>query len=807
MNSSALKSTKFITIFSIWFASCILLLQADLFNVIITQVAFFAIIFSWYALNRFFSDELKPNIEIVLFGVIVFQMLDLQLISFFDAEISARNISYFIRLLHEILLSLEILTIGYLLVYNNKNKQRIIPAYIFIAIICHYIVYPEGVVAQGILYVILFFILLKRTYWIELLPKNSLGIYFVFFAGLLFLLSSKVPLGTFIVEDFDADITWLTTPKFLFDVLYIYVIGLIVKIPAVLIYNHMSLSRKLWFAGLFQSGIPQIFQLVLLLLLFYFFVAGWQAGQMQGSLTELKNHPSSQSEKINTSHLTAMEGILQNKSYSTNKTDFYFFWKDSSGSKEYHLIKIDSKFCRDVFDKSQHIFGNGILAYSFSAPSWQQKIDAWDFWQKKNSVKIYPFSFSANANDECTEYFDKPDSSKSDDALFLLDLSGNGISIGRLIMPVYDIQGKTVSDFAIDMALNYSALDFSDPMVGMVFALLMVFTLSNMFIIRRVAQAGDKINKTIVEKFDLLKNGIREISDGNLQFKLTMAGEDEFVELARRFNQMGARLQDTINEAREKNRLDQELAIARDVQLSLLPAMLPDIAGYEIAATLVTAQEVSGDFYDIIAFDDQHFLFTIGDVSGKGTSAAFYMAQFISLFRYSAQFTKFPKEIAVRINEYFTRHVQDRHVFITAIIGVINISSGNVTYIRAGHNNPYLLCNGQDAGELDSKGIGIGLTKNTDMLKKALEKVELTLKPGEQLVLYTDGLVEATRIIDQKDDQFGEDKLEKILNKYKNDGPFKILNEITAAVNSFYNGQPYKDDLTVMIISKTDSSS
>ncbi|MCB0281646.1 MAG: SpoIIE family protein phosphatase [Calditrichae bacterium] len=805
MNISVLKSTKFITIFSIWFVSCILLLQSDQLSVVITQIAFFAIIFSWFALNRFFSDELKPNIEIVVFGFIVFQMLDLQLLSFFDAEILTRDISYFIRLLHDIILALEIVTLGYLLVYNNKNKQRIIPAYIFIAIICHYIVYPEGEIAQIILYVLLFFILLKRTYWIEFLPKNSLGIYFVFFGGLLFLLSSKAPFGSFIVENFDADISWLTTPKFLFDILFIYVIALMVKIPAVLIYNHMSLSRKLWFAGLFQSGIPQIFQLALLILLFYFFVAGWQAGQLKDSLLKLRNNTSQKIENIDTAHLSATEGIFKKTSNEqTNNPLFYYFWKDSVGSNDYHLIEIDSHFCRNMLEGSQHIFGNGIQAYPFNSASWQQKIDAWDFWQKKSSVKIYPFSFTSNAEDQLAEYFIKPDSNHREDAVFLLDLPGGGVSVGRLIIPVYDSQGKIISDFSIDMALNYSAFDFSDPMVGMVFALLMVFTLSNMFIIRRVAQAGDKINKTIVEKFDLLKKGIREISDGNLQFKLTMAGEDEFVELARRFNQMGTRLQETIKEAREKDRLDQELAIARDVQLSLLPAMLPDIKGYEIAATLVTAQEVSGDFYDIIAFDDQHFLFTIGDVSGKGTSAAFYMAQFISLFRYSAQFTKFPREIAVRINEYFTRHVQDRQVFITAIIGVLNVNNGQITYIRAGHNNPYLLSLDKDSAELDSKGIGIGLTKNSDMLKNTLEKVDLTLKPGEQLVLYTDGLVEATRVINQQDDQFGEDKLEKILNKYKNDSPFKILNEITSAVNSFYNGQPYKDDLTVMIIRKTD---
>ena len=155
---------------------------------------------------------------------------------------------------------------------------------------------------------------------------------------------------------------------------------------------------------------------------------------------------------------------------------------------------------------------------------------------------------------------------------------------------------------------------------------------------------------------------------------------------------------------------------------------------------------------------------------------------------------------ALRINEYFTRHIQDKHIFITAIIGVVEIETGKVTFVRAGHNNPYYLSADLELKEINTKGIGIGLTRNNNVFKNALEKYELQLESGDYLILYTDGVVEATRIKNQVEEQFGEQRLEEILENNKNSRPLQLMNTITSEVNKFYEGQPYNDDLTLFIL-------
>jgi len=178
------------------------------------------------------------------------------------------------------------------------------------------------------------------------------------------------------------------------------------------------------------------------------------------------------------------------------------------------------------------------------------------------------------------------------------------------------------------------------------------------------------------------------------------------------------------------------------------------------------------------------------------------MAQYISLFRYSAQFTAFPKEISIRINEYFTKYVEDRHIFITAIIGVLDVKSGKITLVRTGHNNPCLLKSNGDVTELNMKGIGIGLTKDSDVFKNSLEKYELVLDEGDKLVLYTDGLTEATRINNEIEEQYGEEKLFQKLSGYQDKNANYILNDLIFDVNTFFSGQPKNDDLTLLVIHK-----
>jgi sigma-B regulation protein RsbU (phosphoserine phosphatase) len=338
---------------------------------------------------------------------------------------------------------------------------------------------------------------------------------------------------------------------------------------------------------------------------------------------------------------------------------------------------------------------------------------------------------------------------------------------------------------------------------------LLVFILFNSLVIRQVGKFGAQINKIILQKFSMLKVGIQQISKGNLDYKFNMEGEDEFVELAGHFNVMSLRLKDTIAQVREKDRLDHELKIARQVQLSLLPTVLPDIKGYKIAASIKTANEIGGDFYDIVPVGKNKYLFTIGDVSGKGSSAAFYMAQFISLLRFSRQFTNKPDEIAIRMNKYFSTQIVDRQIFITAIIGVLDLVKNTAEIVRAGHTLPILVPGDQNKkiSEINIEGIGLGLTKTESTFKRKIKSKRIDLNTGDIVVFYTDGVVEAAHEPsegnkDNKVEVYGEDRFIDLLNNSREMNAKDLISACDADLNIFYGNYPRVDDHTLFFLQR-----
>ncbi|OPX34242.1 hypothetical protein B1H10_04080 [candidate division KSB1 bacterium 4484_188] len=331
-----------------------------------------------------------------------------------------------------------------------------------------------------------------------------------------------------------------------------------------------------------------------------------------------------------------------------------------------------------------------------------------------------------------------------------------------------------------------------------------------MFVIRQTIKFGNRINQMIVQKFNQLTNGIRQISQGNLDYKISLEGEDEFVELGNRFNQMGDQLKKTIAEVREKEKFEYELKIAREVQLSLLPKKLPEIEGYHITASFRTANEVGGDFYDVLPLQEGKYLFVIGDISGKGTSAAFYMAQCISLIRFARQFSDQPREILLRLNHYFSDPQVDRQIFLTAVMGVLDTRKSRVQLFRAGHPKPIVLPAdvGKPVSELESSGLGIGLVGDNQKFGKVLKQKTVRLAPGGGLLFYTDGVTEASRKVvnpttrESETEFFGETRLLQLLEKLRKERAENVVRAISLEIEKFYAGQPHVDDYTILMIRK-----
>ena len=374
--------------------------------------------------------------------------------------------------------------------------------------------------------------------------------------------------------------------------------------------------------------------------------------------------------------------------------------------------------------------------------------------------------------------------------------------MGRLFFKILNANNEN-SYFAIDIYFAPGSSFFSSFIAKIILLLVILSFLFNVFVTKRVIKFGDEIRSIIVRKFNTLKTGIREISSGNLDYQVHLDGEDEFVEFGNHFNQMGIRLKQTLADQRKMDRLDHEFQIARNVQLSLLPTKLPKMPGYNIAASFETAVEVGGDFYDILEFDKNKYLYTIGDVSGKGASAAFYMAQFISLLRYSIQFTKKPEDIADRLNKYFVTHVADKQIFITAIIGILDIEKNTISLIRAGHNLPIFIPsdNNEKINEINIPGIGIGLSKTN--FKKSLKVHNFNLNGGDKLLLYTDGIPEAARLtLNDNMEIFGEEKFIQLINESRTLSAQQLSEKINKELTQFYGKNARVDDHTTLIIEK-----
>jgi len=208
------------------------------------------------------------------------------------------------------------------------------------------------------------------------------------------------------------------------------------------------LSRKLWFAGFFQSSIPQIFQFILIIILFFFFLSGWQAQNIQNSLNDVleNNGNSLLNVKLNNKKIPS-QSIIKVRDNPDLEPSYYFYWRDSLKSQEDNFIFIDSSFCSLLYNNSAHILGNGVLAYPFEFAPWQKTIDNLDLWQKDQTIKIYPFSFFSNHDKWYASYYEKVALNDSITGLVSFDVPGKGLTIGRVFLPVYDQNGVQLSYF------------------------------------------------------------------------------------------------------------------------------------------------------------------------------------------------------------------------------------------------------------------------------------------------------------------------------------------------------------------------
>ena len=240
-----------------------------------------------------------------------------------------------------------------------------------------------------------------------------------------------------------------------------------------------------------------------------------------------------------------------------------------------------------------------------------------------------------------------------------------------------------------------------------------------------------------------------------------------------------------------KERIESELRIARDIQMSMVPSVFPEHKGLDIYASMTPAKEVGGDLYDDLLEDDTLY-FCVGDVSGKGVPASLFMAQTTRLFRSLAKEHLMPAVIATRLNDELTEK-NDNGMFVTMFIGQIDLTTGHLYYCNAGHNPPVIGDKEQHGSFLQMEtNAPIGLWPGLEFIGEEIESIK-----GCPLLIYTDGLNEAE---DTLQEQFGDDHLLDILHNIEFKNARQVVEMLNEEVIRHRNGAEANDDLTIMCI-------
>lgn len=243
----------------------------------------------------------------------------------------------------------------------------------------------------------------------------------------------------------------------------------------------------------------------------------------------------------------------------------------------------------------------------------------------------------------------------------------------------------------------------------------------------------------------------------------------------------------------EKERIGAELSVATHIQASMLPCIFPAFPNrreFDIYATMTPAKEVGGDFYDFFLVDDDHLAVVIADVSGKGVPAALFMVIAKTLIKDHTQSGKPPEEVFTEVNRQLCE-ANDENLFVTAWMGVLEISTGKLVYVNAGHNSPVI---GRKNGETEFLRSRPGFVlAGLDFTKYRAGSLELM--PGDLLYLYTDGVTEA---MNTAQELYGEERLKRTLDANVSAAPEEIFKAVKKDLDDFVADAPQFDDITML---------
>ena len=241
-----------------------------------------------------------------------------------------------------------------------------------------------------------------------------------------------------------------------------------------------------------------------------------------------------------------------------------------------------------------------------------------------------------------------------------------------------------------------------------------------------------------------------------------------------------------------KERMESELRIARNIQMSMVPSVFPDIKGLDMYASMKPAKEVGGDLYNYLLLGDKLY-FCVGDVSGKGVPASLFMAQATRLFLTLAKQEMSPAEICTRMNDALSGDDNENNMFVTFWLGLVDLTTGHLSFCNAGHNPPIIGCGGDDVAFLKMQpNIPIGIMPGMEFEGEEMDTIK-----GRPFFIYTDGLNEAEN---KEKEEFTDARLIEILRNTRFSSSQQLIEMLRAEVEAHRNGAEPSDDIMMMCL-------
>jgi sigma-B regulation protein RsbU (phosphoserine phosphatase) len=393
------------------------------------------------------------------------------------------------------------------------------------------------------------------------------------------------------------------------------------------------------------------------------------------------------------------------------------------------------------------------------------------------------------------------------------DIWERGMFLARNFLPVgnwLDVFGGSTRVGAAQLRLSTTLRGLYQSLTGntmvltsQLFAVIILVGIALLFIIVELSavRTGRSIVKGIVNDVKNLTVAARKFGEGDLSHRVELSGRDEMGQLAATFNSMAENIEQHQEVLLEKERLEADLAVAREIQQRMLPQSSPTIPGLDVAGLSIPSKEVGGDLFYFLPVSAGRLGLTIGDVSGKSVPAALLMSNVLAALKSEARIVDKEDEILVHLNRLIFEQVEPGR-FVTFFYGVVDPEAHMLRYACAGHNPPLIIRENNETEWLQESGVPLGV-----LPEATYSPAEIPLNPGDVLVLYSDGVTEAQRATSPEseteegsDEFYDEHRLEASVREARTMSSSAIITHVMESIRAFTDGAEQSDDVTLVVV-------